>query len=284
MFQKILGGVILAIGLVYAAVLVRSCLKDKKGMLACPGSFKLLAPLEFIVFIIASIGVSDYLLNTLVARHFRLTRDEELPGTLICCGVVPGSIFAFSMLRTENPVDIVTLLACSAAVIIGTVIGSRIVSGMDGRLIRKIMCIALVVSLVFVVIKIILSAGVTGEAVGLRGIKLVIAAVLCLLTGIVNRFGIPMKPTWTALFLILGFSPLATLSMILIIGALTPISGGVSVIKSGLYQKKAVLSALTFGSLGAIVGTALAISIPALVLNIVLIAVMLVAIVSMARN
>ena len=38
MFQKILGGVILAIGLVYAAVLVRSCLKDKKGMLACPGS------------------------------------------------------------------------------------------------------------------------------------------------------------------------------------------------------------------------------------------------------
>ena len=284
MFQKILGGVILAIGLVYAAVLVRSCLKDKKGMLACPGSFKLLMPLEFIVFIIASIGVSDYLLNTLVARYFRLTRDEELPGTLICCGVVPGSIFAFSMLRTENPVDIVTLLACSAAVIIGTVIGSRIVSGMDGKLIRKIMCIALVVSLVFVIIKIILSAGVTGEAVGLRGVKLVIAAALCLLTGIVNRFGIPMKPTWTALFLILGFSPLATLSMILIIGALTPVSGGVSVIKSGLYQKKAVLSALTFGSLGAIVGTALAISIPALVLNIVLIAVMLVAIVSMARN
>ena len=45
-----------------------------------------------------------------------------------------------------------------------------------------------------------------------------------------------------------------------------------------------MLSALTFGSLGAIVGTALAISIPALVLNVVLIAVMLIAIVSMMRS
>jgi len=77
---------------------------------------------------------------------------------------------------------------------------------------------------------------------------------------------------------------MATLTMILIIGSLTPISGGVSVVKSGLYQKKIVLAALTFGSLGAIVGTALAISIPALVLNVVLIAVMLIAIVSMVKN
>lgn len=284
MFQKILGSVILAIGMIYALVLVRAVIKDKEGTLACKGSLKYLAPLEFIVFVIASIGVSDYLLNTLAARQLKLTRDEELPGTLICCGVVPGSIFAFSMLRTDNPVDMVTLLLCCAGVVIGSFIGSRIVAGMDGKLIRKIMCWALVASLVFVIIKMIVSAGATGEALGVRGVKLVIAAVLCLLTGIVNRFGIPMKPTWTAIFLILGFSPMATLSMILIIGSLTPIAGGISVVKSGLYQKKTVLAALICGSLGAIVGTMLAISIPALVLNVVLIAVMLIAIVSMVKN
>ena len=284
MFQKILGCVLLSIGLIYGAVLVRSCVKDKEGVVSAKGKFRFLAPLEFVVFVIASLGVSDYLLNTLATSHFRLTRDEELPGTLICSGVVPGSIFAFSMLRADNPVDMVTLAFCSVAVIIGSFIGSGIVQRMDGKLIKKIMCGALVVSLVFVVIKIIVSAGATGTAVGVRGVKLGLAAFLCLLTGIVNRFGIPMKPTWTAIFLLLGFSPMATLTMILIIGSLTPISGGISVVKSGLYQKKIVLSALTFGSLGAIVGTALAISIPALVLNVVLIAVMLIAIVSMMRS
>ena len=94
MFQKILGCVLLSIGLIYGAVLVRSCVKDKEGVVSAKGKFRFLAPLEFVVFVIASLGVSDYLLNTLATSHFRLTRDEELPGTLICSGVVPGSIFA----------------------------------------------------------------------------------------------------------------------------------------------------------------------------------------------
>ncbi len=284
MFQQIIGSVLLLIGLIYAGVILRTVKKDRESFNRAKGSFRMLAPLEFAVFVCASVGVSDYLLNTLIARHFRLTEDEELPGTLISCCLLPGTIIAFSLMRADNPVDMKTLVICSICVVIGSLVGSHLVMQMDGRLIRRIMCAALIVSLVFVIIKMIVSAGQTGDAVGAAGIRLVIAALLCLVTGIINRFGIPMKPTWTAIFLLLGLSPLATLTMTLVIGALTPVAGGISVMKSGLYQKKMALAALIFGSIGAIVGTTLAITIPALALNVILIIVMVIAIVSMIKS
>lgn len=284
MFQQIIGSALLFIGLVYAAVLLFAFLKDREGTFRAKGDFRLLSVLELVVFVCASVGVSDYLLNTLISRHFHLTEDEELPGTLISCCLLPGAIIAFSLMRPDNPVDMKTLILCSICVVAGSLIGSHIVMQMDGRLIRKIMCAALAVSLVFVIIKMIITAGATGTAVGVSGARLVLAAALCLATGIINRFGIPMKPTWTAIFLLLGLSPLATLTMTLIIGALTPFAGGISVMKSGLYQKKMALAALIFGSAGAVIGTNLAISIPALALNVILIVVMVIAIVSMMRS
>lgn len=282
--QQIIGSVLLFIGLLYGALILLAVKKDPGSFRQAKGNFWLLSPLEAVIFFCASLGVSDYLLNTLTARHFRLTRDEELPGTLISCCLLPGTIIAFSLLRADNPVDMRTLVICCICVIIGSLIGSALVMRMDGHLIKKIMCAALAVSLVFVIIKMVVSAGQTGEAVGVTGLKLVLAAVLCLVTGIINRFGIPMKPTWTAIFLLLGLSPLATLTMTLVIGALTPIAGGVSVMKSGLYQKKMALAALFFGSAGAIIGTGLAIAIPALTLNVILIIVMIIAIISMVRR
>lgn len=283
MFQQVIGSILLIIGLIYAVTLLGKTLKDKAAFVNAKGDLRVLAPLEFIVFVCASIGVSDYLLNTLIARHFKLTKDEELPGTLISCCLLPGTIIAFSLLRADNPVDLMTLIICSVCVTAGSFVGSHLVMQMDGRLIRKIMCAALFMSLVFVIVKMIISAGQTGDAAGASGLKLCLAAALCLGTGIINRFGIPMKPTWTAIFLLLGFSPLSTLTMTLVIGALTPLAGGISVMKSGSYQKKMAMAALVFGSLGAIVGTLLAISIPAIALNVILIIVMIIAIVSMMR-
>ena len=284
MFQQIIGSALLFIGLVYAAVLLFAFFKNREGTFSAKGDLRLLSVLEFFVFVCASVGVSDYLLNTLISRHFHLTEDEELPGTLISCCLLPGTIIAFSLMRPDNPVDMKTLISCSICVVAGSLIGSHIVMQMDGRLIRKIMCAALAASLAFVIIKMIVTAGATGTAVSVTGARLVLAAVLCLITGIINRFGIPMKPTWTAIFLLLGLSPLATLTMTLIIGALTPIAGGISVMKSGLYQKKMALAALIFGLAGAVIGTALAISIPALALNVILIIVMSIAIISMIRS
>ena len=263
MFQKILSAAVLTAGMLYALYILIDSYRDREAVKAMPGDLRRLIPLEVIVFFISSLGVSDILQNTLVVNHYRLCSDENMPGTLIGSGIVPGSIIAFKLLRAGTPLDVRLIIICC---------------------ITLIMRAALIVSFAFLVIKIIVSAGAAGTGTGLGGIKLAVAAAVCFFTGMFNMFGIPMKPTWTALFLIMGLSPIIVLTLTLVFGSITPISGGVSILRNGKYQKKMFLAGVTGGSAGAVLGTAFAVTLPAAVLNVLLIGVMLIAIISMFRK
>ena len=96
--------------------------------------------------------------------------------------------------------------------------------------------------------------------------------------------GVPTKPAATALLLLLGMSPLSTLTLTLVLGCITPMSGGAAIVRSARYNRKMVLAAMTSGSAAAILGCILAVSLDAMLLNILLIAVMLIAIVSIFRK
>ena len=284
MFQTILGGALLLAGGIYAAAILiglyreRALLKEEKGRLG------LLGVLEVLIYICASIGISDYLLNTLVFKQGKLGEDKILPGTVVACGIVPGTILAWSLLQADTAVDGRSLVVCGLFVTVGSLIGARLVGKFDGGRIKAVMRVALVVSFLFLIARMILSAGASGTEMGLWGGRLWLAAGMSFLTGVINMFGIPMKPTWTALFLLMGLSPIATLTLVLVMGALTPLAGGVSVLRGGRYHRKMALCAAVFGSVGAVIGTLLAISVPAGVLNLLLMAVMLIAIVTMFRG
>ncbi len=285
MYQRILGDSMLAVGLIYGAALLISAFRNREAVRAERGSLAALAAMEIPVFFCASMGISDYLIHTLLIRRLNLVSDDRhLPGTLVACCLLPGAIFAWTLLRVENPVDIVTLAVCGACVMAGALAGTQVTGRLSGALIGRIMRIALIVSFLVLVGKIALSSGETGTAMGLSGPRLYIAGVLCFLTALINMFGIPMKPTWTALFLILGMSPLATLTMVLVLGALCPLSGGVEVIRRGNFSRPMAVCAVTGGSAGAVLGAVLAVSLPAAALNIILLAVMLLAIITMFRR
>lgn len=284
MGQRILGAVILAAGVLYGAAILIIAYRDRAARPDGRGSLPLTAALEAAVYFCASVGISDYLLNTLVAKRLRLTDDKTLPGTLVACGLTPGAVIAFSLLRSENPVDLMTVVLCGALAVLGSVTGARLVSRFDGAVVKTVMKAALVVSFLVLIAKMILSAGRTGTAVGLTSWKLILAAALCFATALLNMFGIPMKPTWTALFLVLGLSPLATLTMVLVLGALCPLSGGAEVLRRGNYSRRLAACAVTGGAAGAVLGALLAVSLPPSLLNIILLAVMLLAIITMFRR
>jgi len=284
MFQDILGGALLAAGAVYAAVILWLTRRDKAEIKQEKGTLPLLAALEVLIYICASIGISDYLLNTLLVKRGKLAEDRLLPGTVVACGIVPGTIIAWYLLRADTVPDGISILVCGLSVSVGSVLGARLVGRFDSKRIKAVMRAALVCSFVILIVRMILSAGVTGSAMTLSPIQLWVAAGLGLLTGVINMFGIPMKPTWTAMFLVMGLSPITTLTLVLVMGALTPLSGGASVLRGGKYYRKLVFCAAVFGSLGAILGTLLAISVPAVVLNILLLIVMMIAIVTMFRD
>ncbi|MBR0140047.1 MAG: hypothetical protein IJM17_07160 [Firmicutes bacterium] len=282
--QRIIGTVFLVCGLVYAFFLGREMVRNKEKLKNAKGNFSLICALQFAIYFLCTIGVSDFLLNTLMIKKLRLADDRSLPSCLIAATIVPGAFIAFSYLKAENSVDALTLVLWMICLAIGGVLGGRAVSSMDGAVLKKIMGYALIFSMAALIVKMAISSGSSGSAPGLSGAKLMIMCAACVGIGFINMMGVPCKPAATALLLLLGLSPVATLTLVLVLGCIIPMSGGVSIVKAGMYNRKMVLAAMTAGSVASILGVLMAISMNQLVLNILLLFVMLIAIISIFKK
>ena len=281
--QKILGTAVLLAGAFYFILLLREAFRNKDRFLSERGKLYWLMPIEALVYFISASGVTDFVMNTIAARRLHTASDKELPGTLVTASLVPGSIIAFSLLRTEGIVHWSLLLLCGIATMCGSLTGVRLVKRTGGTVIKKIMAVALIFSLFALIAKMILSRGATGDATSLSGLKLAAAVIIVFFSGLVNMFGVPMKATWTTIFLLFGLSPVSTLTMTLVLGCLSPLTGGFSIIRSGNYHQKTAVSAATSGALGAFLGVMFALSLAPLALNIILIGAMIIAIVTMLK-
>ncbi len=281
---RLTGIVFLLGGLVYAFVLGRDLIKNREVLRQAPGDLKTLGILEFIIFFLCTVGVSDFLLNTLAIRKLRLSDDRGIPSCLIAATLVPGAFISFSYLQAENSAEALTLCLFMLCLAVGAVFGGRAVKNMDGAAIRKIMGVALLLSMAALIVKMIVSSGATGSDVGLRGWRLIIMCAGCVGIGFINMMGVPCKPIAAAMLLLLGLSPVAALTLTIVLGAIIPMSGGVSIVRGGLYNRKLVLAAMIFGSVAAVLGVMLAISLNQLVLNILLLAVMLLAVISIFKG
>ena len=230
---RITGIIFLCCGLIYAFVLGRELVRNRAALRQAPGDLKIIGVCEFFIFFLCTVGVSDFLLNTLLIKKFRLSDDKGIPSCLIASTLVPGAFLSFSYLQAENSADALTLIMFMLCLAAGAVFGGRAVSRMNGAAIRKIMGIALLFSMAALIVKMILSAGTTGTAGGLHGVRLLIMCLGCLGIGFVNMMGVPCKPVAAAMLLLLGLSPVATLTLTLVLGAIIPMSGGVSIVKGG---------------------------------------------------
>ncbi len=283
MIQRLIGAMLLMLGIAYGFWILSTAIKEKEHVRAEQGRPAVLFVLEMAIYFLATLGISDFLLNTLLYKFLKLGEIKKLPGTLVTCGLTPGAVIAFVLLQVENPVELRTLIPCAAGITIGCAAGAKIVGGWSGARIKKILGFALIGSLIALIIRMIVSQGAAGEALGLSLPKLIFATVFAFFWGAVNMLGVPGKPAGTAVFLLLGLSPLATLTLILIMGCIGPMGGGIAVIKNRRYHQKLSSSAVIFGSIGAILGCLFTISVSAALLNVLLLIVMVIAIISMFR-
>ena len=282
--QKCIGWLILLLGIAYAVALLWNAATRQKAFSAERGRFLALGLCEVAVYFCAAIGISDFLLNTLILRTKRLTEDRNLPGTLVVSCLTPGAVIAFSYLGVEEPVALGTLLPCIISITLGSAVGAKWIGGLDGEKIRKVMGIAMIGSLIALIARIVIARGATGTANGFSLPILIIAILFSFFWGAANMIGIPMKPAGTAAFLLLGLSPLATLTLVLVMAAIGPMGGGIRILREKRYHQKLSCAAATFGSLGALLGCLFTISISALLLNILLLVVMVIAIVSLLKK
>lgn len=282
--QKILGILLLLVGAVYGIVILSANVRNREVFRSENGRFSVLCILEGLVYFCATLGISDFLLNTLVFRQLNLDDDKKLPGTLCAACLVPGAVIACFLLQAESPVELRTLIPCAAAITAGSVAGSRFVGRLEGKVIKKALGYALIASMAVLIIRIALTRGTPGTLSGLSGGKLVFAVIFSFFWGGINMLGVPMKPAGTAMFLLLGVSPLNTLTLVLVMCCIGPFGGGIPVLRMGNYHHRQVCAAVTAGSLGAVLGSLLALSLNAVMLNVILLAVMLIAVISIFRT
>ena len=96
MIQRIIGWVLLGLGLSYGAAILLLARRDRELLRGEAGRFPLLCALEVPIYFLATLGISDFLLHTLVLKRARLTDDERIPGTLVAAGVTPGAVISFT--------------------------------------------------------------------------------------------------------------------------------------------------------------------------------------------
>ncbi|MBQ4466836.1 MAG: hypothetical protein II918_01325 [Firmicutes bacterium] len=282
--QYIIGTLFLAAGIVYAVYILKDAITDKAAFNAQPGNLKVIMIAETIVYFFCTIGISDFVMNTITIRRLKLAEPETLPDCLITAGIVPGAFISFLYMRNAGAMDNLTLLVFMICMAVGSFLGSRAVGQMKGETIRRAMVALLSLSVLVLIARMIMTQGAANTEVALRGAKLVILALTTLVFGFTNMLGIPAKPFLTTALLLLGLSPIATLALILGAVPISVVTGGINVVRRKRYNKKHAVSAVTAGCAAAFVGCMLAISLNAAALNVILIAVIIVAIISLIKN
>ena len=281
--QLAIGILFLGSGIVYGIYMMHSILRDRAWLHEAPGGLGVVMALESVIYFLCTIGVSDFLLNTILCRRMHLAEPEAQPDCNICATIVPSGVIAFLYLRHADAVDGRLLAVFIVCMVIGSLIGSRAVGRMEGERIRRAMVVFLCVTLLSLIVKMILSAGAAPAATSLAGWKLAAIGAEAFCAGFINMLGIPAKPLTATVALLLGLSPITTLAITLGAIPMSCVAGGINVAPRKKYNPKLILSAMTAGSAAAIIGCVLAISISAAVLNVILLIVIAVAILSLIR-
>lgn len=234
------------------------------------GNIVVCAIAEFLIYMAATFGFSDYVLGTTFFKKSGYVDDARIPGTLISSYIIPGLFIASTYLKGDLGCDTLTLVLCVVIYTIGTTIGSTLVAKFDAAKIKKIMGYAMIFSMIALIARLIISAGASGTAIGLHSWQFAVMLPIIFGLGIFNTMGVPMKPPLMSLFLLMGVSPLVTLTILMCMAVPAPIAGSINVFKTGRFHKKIFCCAATFGSLGAILGGYFALNVNTLVLTIVL--------------
>ncbi len=155
-----------------------------------------------------TLGIGSFAPTTALIKFFKLTNDEQIPGTLNVGHAIPTITQALVFISLIK-VDLALLIACIAAAVVGALFGARIVSQLPVRAIRFGMGAALLVAAaIFISRNIGLLPG-GGEAIALAGAAFAIAVVLHFAFGALMTLGVGLYAPSLISLSILGMDPRA---------------------------------------------------------------------------
>ena len=217
-------------------------------------SFLITSIIGFITNFFDTLGIGSFAPLTALLRGFKQIQDKLIPGTLNVSVTIPVMIEAFVFI-TIIEVEIITLFYMVLAAIIGSSFGAGIVSNLSEKLIQRIMGIALIITAFLMLsgqMEWIKELGV-GKAIGLTGIKLIIAVLVNIALGAFQAAGIGMYAPSMALVYLLGMSPAVAFPLMMASSAFALPSASIRFIKEQAYNRKAAISITLSGIIGVLI-------------------------------
>jgi len=155
-----------------------------------------------------ALGIGSFATSTAAFRFLKLVPDRVIPGTLNAGHTLPTVAQAL-IFTSLIPVDILTLFTMIAAAVLGAWLGAGVVSHWPRRKVQIGMGFALLgAATLMLMTQLELFPG-GGEAIGVRGVKLVIAITGNFVLGALMTLGIGLYAPCMILVSLLGMNPTA---------------------------------------------------------------------------
>jgi uncharacterized membrane protein YfcA len=241
------------------------------------------ALIGFVTNFFDTLGIGSFAPTTAYFKLRARMPDEQIPGTLNTGQALPTMTQALIFIATVS-VDLSTLIS----MIVAAVLGAWLAVGLVARLSRRAIQVGMGVSLMCAAILFLASnlhwmpGG--GEALGLGGIRLIVAVAANFLLGALMMLGVGLYAPCLILVSLLGMSPLAAFPIMMGSCALLMPVGGARFVRSGRYNLGAALGLALGGIPGVLVAGYIVKSLPVVWLRWLVLIVVVYAALQMLRS
>jgi uncharacterized membrane protein YfcA len=204
----------------------------------------------FVTNFFDTLGIGSYAPTTALFRFFRLVPDEKIPGTMNV-GHTPATITQAFIFIAIVTVDFATLTTLIAAAMAGAWVGAGVVAGLPRRKVQLGMGAALLVAAILLSLTNLRVLPGGGDALGLTGGKLALAASGNFVLGSLMTLGIGLYGPCLIMIALLGMNP--TVGFPIMMGScafLMPLAG-VRFINADAYEPRPA-AGLTLGGVPAV--------------------------------
>ena len=199
-----------------------------------------------------ALGIGSFATSTAAFRLFKMVPDRVIPGTLNAGHTLPTVAQAF-IFTSVIPVDVVTLISMITAAVLGAWLGAGVVAHWSKRAVQVGMGAALLAAAAFMLMR---QFGVFPEgsdAIGVRGVKLIIAVVGNFVLGALMTLGIGLYAPCMVLVSLLGMSEKTAFPIMMGSCAFLMPVGSLRFIREQSYALRVALGLALGGVFGSIV-------------------------------
>jgi uncharacterized membrane protein YfcA len=199
-----------------------------------------------------ALGIGSFATSTAIFRAFKMVPDRVIPGTLNAGHTLPTVAQAF-IFTALIPVDVLTLFSMIAAAVAGAWLGAGIVAKWPKRRVQLGMGFALLAAATFFTMRNLNLFPAGSDAIGVRGLMLVLAVAGNFLLGALMSLGIGLYAPCMVLVSLLGMSERTAFPIMMGSCAFLMPVGSLKFIRERAYSKSVALGLALGGIPGVLV-------------------------------